>query len=123
MNNLESTGQNVRKVYQRRLPSDPTKDYYFIHRNTGKTQPIIVEYGFLDSKLDDVNQLKNNWKNYAEAVVRAIIEYLNLTYIPIDNTEYYKVKSGDTLWSIAKRYGISVSDLKRKISIIKIKRR
>ena len=46
---IRLSGQNVRKAYQRRLPSDTSKDYYFIHRNTGITEPIIVEYGFLDS--------------------------------------------------------------------------
>ena len=46
LQNLGEEGQLIRKAYQRRLPSDNTKDYYFIHRNTGLTEPIIVEYGF-----------------------------------------------------------------------------
>ena len=95
---LEKEGQNTRKAFQKRLPSNPSKDYYFMHRNTGNTEPIIIEYGFLDSKGDDVNQLKNNWQNYAEAVVRALTEYLNLEYIPINQTEYYTVKTGDTFF-------------------------
>lgn len=101
----------MRKAYQRRLPSDTSKDYYFIHRNTGNTQPIIVEYGFLDSTGDDVSQLKNNWKELTDAVVGAVVNYIGGTYSPSIGT-YYTVKSGDSLWSISKKYGITVNDLK-----------
>lgn len=115
---LSNEGQNIRKSYQRRLPSNPSKDYYFMQRNTGDTESITVEYGFLDSKGDDVNQLKNNWQNYAEAVVRAIIEYLNLSYIPVDSGMYYTVKAGDTLWSIAKKYGVTVDNIKKENGLV-----
>lgn len=108
---LGNAGQNMRKAYQRRLPSNTAKDYYFIHRNTGKTQPIIVEYGFLDSTGDDVNQLKNDWPELTDAVVNAVVNYIGGTYSPSVGT-YYTVKSGDSLWSIAKKYGVTVNELK-----------
>jgi len=109
---LENAGQNVRKYYQRRLPSNPAKDYYYILRDTPNNETIIVEYGFADSTGDDVEQLKNNWERYAEAVVKALADYVGVPYIPLTNSNYYIVKKGDTLWSIARNFGVSVNDLK-----------
>ena len=111
LKNIEATGQNVRKAYQRRLPSDTSKDYYFIHRNTGKTQPIIVEYGFLDSTGDDVDLLKNHYEELTESVVKGIAEYVGAKYVPISGN-YYTVQRGDSLWSIAKKFGVTVNELK-----------
>ena len=108
---MQKEGQNFRRAFQRRLPSNSSKDYYFIHRNTGNTEPVIVEYGFLDSSKDDVNQLKNNYKNLSEAVVRAVLEYIGYEYQP-SISDLYVVKKGDSLWSIAKKYGLSVDELK-----------
>ena len=112
LDELSSEGQNIRKNFQQRLPSNPVKDYYFIHRNTPDTEAVIVEYGFLDSTKDDVNQLKNDWKDYAEAVVRAIAKYKNIPYNAPVESNYYTVQKGDSLWSIATKYGITVDELK-----------
>ncbi len=114
-NELENSGRYVRKYYQRRYPSDSSKDYYFIHRNTGDTEAIIVEYGFLDNTTD-AELLKKYWRDYAEAVVKAIAGYVGVPYVftgEMLNENYYIVKSGDSLWSIARKYGISVDELKR----------
>ena len=110
---LETAGQNIRKYYQRRLPSNPAKDYYYILRDTPNNETVIVEYGFADSTGDDVNQLKNNWEDLAEAVTKAIVEYAGGTYQAPANSSYYTVKSGDSLWSISKKYGLTVDELKQ----------
>ena len=110
---LETAGQNVRKYYQRRLPSNPAKDYYYIMRDTPNNETVIVEYGFADSTGDDVSQIKNNWEDLAEAVTKAIVEYAGGTYIAPTGSNYYTVKSGDSLWGISKKYGITVDELKQ----------
>ena len=110
LDELSRSGQNIRKAYQRRLPSDISKDYYFIHRDTGVTEPVIVEYGFIDSTKDDVNQLKNNLDSYVDAVVRALALYINVPYLSSDT---YVVQKGDSLWGISKKYNVSIEDLKK----------
>ena len=112
-NEFENAGQNVRKYYQRRLPSNPAKDYYYIMRDTPNNETVIVEYGFADSTGDDVSQLKNNWENLAEAVTKAIVEYAGGKYVAPAGSNYYTVKSGDSLWSISKKFGITVDELKK----------
>lgn len=111
--NFTKAGQNVRKYYQRRLPSNPNQDYYYILRNTPNNESIIVEYGFADSTGDDVSQLKNNWEGLAEAVVKSLAEYIGVPYTPVSTENTYIVKSGDTLWSISRNYGMTVDELKR----------
>lgn len=107
LNSLAKSGQNIREAYQRRLPSNTSKDYYFIHRNTGNTEPVLVEYGFLDSKGDDVEQLKNNAEKYANAVVDAILDYIGY-----GTGTNYTVQKGDSLWNIANKFNVSIESLK-----------
>ena len=113
LNNIAKKGQNIRSFYQRRLPSDTTKDYYFIHRETGKLEPVLVEYGFIDSKKDDISQLKNNIESYGDAVVEAVLDYIGYDPNSMNKKDAstYIVKSGDTLYSIAKRYNLDIDDI------------
>lgn len=115
LNNIGATGQETRKYYQRRLPSDTSKDYYFIHRNTGNLEPLIVEYGFIDSA-KDVNFLKENYEELAEAVISAVANYIGVPYTPPEGitTNTYVVQKGDSLYSIANKLGTTVSELKKE---------
>lgn len=117
LNNIGEAGQIKRKIYQRRLPENPNKDYYYILRETGNLEPILIEYGFIDN-INDASKLKNNLEDYAEAVVKAVTEYAGYDYVKpgeiIDiNKEIYIVKRGDTLYSIARDNNISVAELKK----------
>lgn len=117
LNNIGDTGQIKRKIYQRRLPENPNKDYYYILRETNVSEPLLIEYGFIDNA-NDANKLRNNLNDYAEAVVKAVTEYAGYTYalpgeIPNLNKDVYIVKRGDTLYSIARDNNISVAELKQ----------
>ena len=92
--NLENNGISVNKYYQRRLPTNTKYDYYSVIKDTNPNETIIIEYGDAD-----------NYKQVVDIIVKSIIEYLALS-------DTYKVKSGDTLYSIAKKYNISVNELK-----------
>ena len=115
LENIGATGQATRKYYQRRLPSDTSKDYYFIHRNTGNLEPLIVEYGFIDNT-KDVEFLKENYKELAEAVISAVANYIGVPYKAPNGliTNTYVVQKGDTLYSIANKLGTTVSELKKE---------
>ena len=116
LDNIGEAGQIKRKAYQRRLPENPNKDYYYILRETGNTEPILVEYGFIDNG-KDANKLRNNLKDYVEGVVKAIAEYIGYPYTPkgedIEAKDYYIVQRGDTLYSISRRFNVSLDDLRR----------
>ncbi len=85
---------NVTKYYQLRSPSNTSLDYYEILRNFND-QAILIKYGN-----DSLN------KNIISTIYQVISKYLG-------NTNIYIVKSGDSLYSIAKKYNTTVDELKK----------
>ena len=92
---LADNGYVVDKYYQQRLPSDTSKDYYYITRNTAPAETIIIEYGNIA-----------NIPLLGDSVGNAIYSYINKSNI-------YIVKSGDSLYSIARKYNTTVDELKK----------
>ena len=117
--NIGEKGQIERKSYQRRLPENPNKDYYYILRETNTDEPILVEYGFIDN-INDSKKLKNNLLDYVEGVVKALTEYLGYNYNYIEPVEIdkYIVKKGDTLYSISRKFDITVDEIKKLNNLI-----
>lgn len=56
----------------------PGKDFYRMHY-TGKTETIIVEYGFIDNKTN-LEALEKNLEAYAEAALFGVCRYLGKPY-------------------------------------------
>ena len=114
LNNIGDAGQIKRKAYQRRLPENPNKDYYYILRETNSKEPLLIEYGFIDN-INDSTRLKNNLEDYVEGVVEALATYLGYTYIPKQEevSDYYVVEKGDTLYSISRKFNIPVEKIKQ----------
>ena len=110
---IGEAGQIKRKTYQRRLPENPNKDYYYIIRETAPAESLLVEYGFIDNA-KDAQKLQNNITDYAEAVVKAIAQYTNTPYTPEYSTDdFYVVKKGDTIYKIANQFNIPISEIRR----------
>lgn len=83
---IKKDGQNIRRVFTRTYPSNNKLDYYYLHRETGAVETTIVEYGFADSKKDDVEQILNYWKYYAEAVIEGYCKVVGVKYTPNEYT-------------------------------------
>ena len=92
---LNNSLENVSKYYQRRNNTITSEDYYPILRDINNNLSIIIFY--------PSNSLNN--LNIASNVYRGINNYLKEQNI-------YTVKSGDTIYSIARNFNVSVTSLR-----------
>ena len=81
--------QNIRRVFSRKHPS-LNADYYYLNSNTD-CETLIIEYGFADSKADDIEQLVSDWEKYAEGVVEALCLYFDVKYLAPSNIPEWKI--------------------------------
>lgn len=74
------TGLPVRRVFTREIQKKV--DYYFMHRLTGKTETVIVEYGFIDNHSDHtIYQDDRLFMAAAEAVIEGICRKVGVSYV------------------------------------------
>ncbi len=103
-NELEINGLNVLKYYQLRNPDDTSKDFYAIIREPVNTESIIISLGYIDNSVDN-NYLLNNVEKLGKSIANGIYNYIKKENI-------YVVKLGDTLFSIANKFNVTVQAIK-----------
>jgi len=102
---VKATGLPLRRVFTKKLANG--NDYYFMHRQTGSTRTVIVEFGFIDHKQDnDFYKNDSNFRKAGEAVIRAVCKEIGVKYVapggakvdkvtaPIKKGKLYKVQTG-----------------------------
>ena len=77
LDRIVKSGMDRRRVFSRESERNPGQDYYFMHRETGSVQTVIIEYGFIDN-WEDRQKLKNsdNRKMLVKATIEGLKNYL-----------------------------------------------
>ncbi len=96
-------------------------DYYFMHRNTGNVETLIIEHGFITSDKDRAYITKaENRVKLANAITKAICKVEGLPYIsPDDSKNDSNTNVSDTMFRVVtgsfrerKNAEIRISELK-----------
>lgn len=79
---VSATDLPLRRVFKRSISTGV--DYYFLHRLTGRTETVIVEYGFIDNQRDfDYYNNVSHFNAAAEAIIEGICEKIDVKYQPV----------------------------------------
>jgi len=100
----------INESRNKRLPVNPTKDYNFLQRESQNINSVVVKFTL--KKESDMRNLKVEIQKYSEMLIKAITTYLGGLYSPEIKKGEYKIIKGDTLWSVAKKHGITVDEIK-----------
>lgn len=86
--------------HSKRLGMCANKDYYLVHREIANMQVLRITYPFL-LKRGDLDK-------GVEQIVNAIYAYIGGK----EESNLYEVVKGDTMWNVAKKFHLSVDELK-----------
>lgn len=100
---LRDAGQFLRKTPVFSKAGDSGGDYYFMQRLTGSVTTLIVEYGFLTNTAD-AERIKDNWKAYAEATVRAFCSFIGHAYTKPQEVEQVPQKPTETFKDVPENH-------------------
>ncbi len=86
--------------HSKRLGSNVHLDYYSIHRDIANMQVLRISYPFVQNRGD--------LDKGVDTIVDTIYEYIGGK---VEN-DWYQVSKGDTMWNVAKKFHLSVDELK-----------
>ena len=116
LNSQDSIINYRQEYFARQQTVEPAKLEYGYHkiRNGESLSSIAKKYHTTVTKLKELNGLKNNNIRAGQSIKVPGAGNSNLSSVGNSHTvKSHKVKSGETLGSIASRYGISVNALKK----------
>ena len=113
----DATLKDNKNSDERKAKKVLTLTYHFIHDPDNPeedpcNQSICQTITQFESHL---KFLKDNYKNLAEGVIKAVLEYKGIPYVEPEKvvTDTYKVVKGDTLYGIALKLDTTVDELKK----------